>query len=71
MAHQTSATQRKQITPRPIGRVMDVEALWSFLLLIAPIRSGQQSVTREQGIKLATVETALIAQLPSAHDGAI
>jgi len=36
MAHQTSAIQRKQATPRSIGRLMDVDFFEViFLLLVA------------------------------------
>ena len=31
MAQQTSAIQRKQTTPRPIGRLMDADVSWSIL----------------------------------------
>ena len=36
MAHQTSAIRRKQTTPRPIGRLMDVDFFGvTFFVLVA------------------------------------
>jgi hypothetical protein len=39
MAYQTSAIQRKQTTPRPIGRLMDADVSWSILPRCMEIRS--------------------------------
>jgi hypothetical protein len=39
MAQQTSAIQRKQTTPCPIGRLMDADVSWSILLRFIEIRS--------------------------------
>ena len=63
MAHQTSEFLEKQATPRSIGRLMDVEVSVVVLLSHRSYQMGseQQSVTREQRIKLPTAETALIA----------
>jgi hypothetical protein len=38
MAHQTSVIQRKQTTPRPIGRLMDADASRSILPRCIEIR---------------------------------
>ena len=38
MAHQTSTIQRRQTTPRPIGRLMDADVSWSILPRCIEIR---------------------------------
>jgi len=44
MAHQTSTIQRKQTTPRPIGRLMDVDFFGGGLLFLAACESGVGAV---------------------------
>ena len=35
MAQQTSAIQRKQTAPRPIGRLMDADVSWSLFFVLS------------------------------------
>jgi len=57
MAQQTSAIQRKQTTPRPIGRLMDADVSWSILLRFIEIRS---TLARWNGTCVTAVKGILV-----------
>ena len=46
MAHQTSAIQRKQATPRSIGRLMDVDFFGVIFLFLVAYESSVGTVAR-------------------------
>jgi hypothetical protein len=46
MAHQTSAIQRKQTTPRPIGRLIDVDFFGVIFLFLVAYESSIGTVPR-------------------------
>ena len=60
MAQQTSAIQRKQTTPRPIGRLMDADVSWSILLRFIEIRS---TLARSNGTCVTAVKEKLKARI--------
>jgi hypothetical protein len=54
MAQQTSAIQRKQTTPRPIGRLMDADVSGPFFLVVS--KSARPCHSRRNGTCVTAVK---------------